>query len=186
MAIKQTDKEINKAIIGVKSGRHEDFDVIRLTYSPLIENMAQSFEKSGAGNQGDLYDEAVRALLKAVLTYDIDSEKVTFGLYAKICIRNALISVRRAKLTREKREARSAAAVKKNVGRRKDNVFSAMDADAIMEKMQSVLSPYEYRVLKEYITGVSVSSIAKLFEKSEKSVNNALYRIRRKAKSLVK
>lgn len=183
---KTTDEEIQNAIDGVKNGRHEDFEVIRLTYLPLIESTIRSFEESGAGNQSDLYDEAVRALLRAVLAFDASGKNITFGLYAKICIRNALISVRRAKLTREKREMRSTKKSEEKKHRRDDSVFSGMTAEEIMSKMQSVLSPYEYRVLRKYISGAAAAEIAKALSKSERSVNNALYRIRRKAKVMVK
>lgn len=186
MARKQLDEEIKSAIDGVKNGRHELFEVIRLTYAPLVDSMVQSFEKSGAGNSGDLTDEAVRALLKAVLSFDIDNGDVSFGLYAKICIRNALISARRAKLSREKREAVKQARLpeEEKRGRNVGRIFEGLDKDAIMQKMHSVLSSYEYRVLEEYISGKSAAQIAEEMDRKEKSVNNALYRIRSKARGL--
>ena len=186
MAKRQVDEEIKNAIDGVKNGRHELFEVIRLTYAPLVESMVQSFEKSGAGNSGDLTEEAVRALLKAVLSYDVDNQEVTFGLYAKICMRNALISARRSKLSRERRENRKKAQFMPEEAKsiQANRFFEGLDKDAIMHKMHSVLSSYEYRVLDQYSRGKTAAQIAKELGREEKSVNNALYRIRSKARKL--
>ncbi len=185
MANVQADEEIMKAVADVKLGKYEAFEIIRSKYSPLSESMVQSFEKSGSGVHGDLSDEADRALLKAVLSYNCENTDVTFGLYAKICIRNALISARRAKLSRENRENRKRErAVDTSFKKYRVRAFAGLDAEAIMEKMHSVLSGYEYRVLEEYAKGKSVAQIAKELCKNERSVNNALYRIRHKAKML--
>lgn len=175
-------QDIKNAILGVKNGRYECFDVIRSKYEPLIVGMAQSFEKSGAGSTGDLSEEAERALLKAVLSFDETKDGITFGLYAKICIRNALISVRRARLSRDKRERSRKAERRVRLERRGKTVFEGLDAAEIMDFMKSLLSPYEYFVLSEYMRGNSIGEIADGTGRSERSVNNALYRIRRKAK----
>lgn len=51
-----------------------------------------------------------------------------------------------------------------------------------LEKLETVLSPYERRVLREYISGKSVPEIAEDIGKTAKSVHNALFRIREKGK----
>lgn len=171
----QTLEEI---LLGIRNGRHEDFDALRRKYAPLIASTAASFEQSGGGSRVDLTEEAESALLRAALSYDIDNCKVSFGLYAKICIRNALVSFRRAKLSRERREKSSADAESRK--RRRRTELDGVDADEILERIGGELSDYERAVLLKYTDGNSAAQTAAELGTSERSVNNALYRARRK------
>ncbi|MGM9634835.1 MAG: sigma-70 family RNA polymerase sigma factor [Candidatus Avispirillum sp.] len=171
----QTLEEI---LLGIRNGRHEDFDALRRKYAPLISSTAASFEQSGGGSRVDLTEEAESALLRAALSYDIDNCNVSFGLYAKICIRNALVSFRRAKLSRERREKSSADAESRK--RRRKTELDGVDADEILERIGGELSDYERAVLLKYTDGNSAAQTAAELGTSERSVNNALYRARRK------
>lgn len=178
---KKVAQNINELLIGIKNGRHEDFDVLRGMYSPLIDSMAASFEASGAGSRAELEQEAESALLRAALSYDEKKKDVTFGLYAKVCVRNALVSVRRAKLSRERRSS----AANRTAARRSARKRMPVDADAadeIIERMSTELSAYEKSVLREYIAGADIRQIAEKLGKSTRSINNCLYRARRKLK----
>ena len=50
----------------------------------------------------------------------------------------------------------------------------------ILEKINTLLSRYEHRVLELYLNGQSYGQIAEELGKSEKSVDNAIQRIRKK------
>lgn len=181
--MKESEREIFELIREVKSGRHESFEILRSRYLPLISDMAKSFEESGSGNRADLLEDAQRAFLRAAVTFDETKEGITFGLYAKVCIRNALISVRRAERSRRKKEER--ASKKEAVQRAKVlTSFGDMEAEEILERIESVLSEYEALVLREYFSGRSAKETAAVLGTDEKSVNNAVYRIRTKAKQL--
>lgn len=172
-------------IVGIKSARHEDFDVLKVRYSPLINDMVESFSQSGAGSRDDLREEAQRALLKAALSFDLEKDGITFGLYAKICIRNALISVKRTKAANERRKNR--VYTKSRERKRKGRIsFGELDPDEILTKIENTLSPYEMMVFKEYFSGRSAKETAEFLGTDERSVNNAVYRIRAKSKMLVK
>ena len=158
--------------------------MLRGMYSPLIDSMAASFEASGAGSRAELEQEAESALLRAALSYDEEKKDITFGLYAKVCVRNALVSVRRAKLSRERRSS----AANRSAARRTMRKRMPVDADAadeIIERMSTELSVYERSVLREYIAGTDIRQIAEKFGKSTRSINNCLYRARRKLKQAV-
>lgn len=193
-------------IEGIKNGRQEDFEHLKVRYAPLINDMADSFFRSGAGLREDLYEEALGALLRAALTFDTAKEKITFGLYAKICIRNCLISVRRAKAAREAKASRGAdkgagEGTGKGTGRgtgkgagkgdkkRERAVgsldFGDLDPADVLEALENELSSYEKLVLKEYFSGRSAKETAAVLGRDEKSVNNAVCRIRQKAKKLL-
>ena len=102
------DQDLLAIISGVKSGRDEEFEKLKQKYNPLTSEMAKRFAQSGAGSLVDLSEEAERALLKAALSFDLSKEEITFGLYAKICVRNALISVGRANAADRRRRERAA------------------------------------------------------------------------------
>ena len=179
------EQELLELIRGVKSGRHEDFEVLKVRYMPLILDMASSFEESGAGAKDDLVCDAQRALLKAAVTFDENKEGITFGLFAKICIKNALISVRRAEKARQRRQSRT----QKETELRSSAIaqsFEDIDPDEILKKLESSLSDYEAAVFREFFFGRSAKETAVILGTDAKSVNNAVFRIRQKARNLSK
>ena len=177
------DQDLLDLIVGVRTGRHEDFELLKAKYMPLIQDMAKSFEESGAGLRDDLLEDAERALLKACVTFDETKDGITFGLYAKICIRNALISVRRAEQARQRRLSRAQNEAPVSRGRALAS-FGDVDPDEILKKIESTLSPYESAVLKEFFSGRSARETAEILGTDPKSVNNAVFRIRKKAKEI--
>ncbi|MBE6713830.1 MAG: hypothetical protein E7575_00905 [Ruminococcaceae bacterium] len=182
MQVIDLDEELLKLIAGVKNGRHEDFELLKARYRPLISDLAASFEESGAGTASELSEDAQRALLKAAVSFDETKKGITFGLYAKICMRNALISVMRSK-NAKKNSARPAGPEKKD---RIGNLsgFEGLEPDEIIEKIKSSLSPFETQVLCHFFSGESAAQTAGKLGCDEKSVYNAVYRIRSKAKAL--
>ena len=69
----------------------------------------------------------------------------------------------------------------------RDNTLGAesrIRLEALLEESRRVLSAYERNVLSEYVSGKTVPEISDELNKSQKSVNNALYRIRTKLRSL--
>jgi DNA-directed RNA polymerase specialized sigma24 family protein len=62
--------------------------------------------------------------------------------------------------------------------------FGGLSADEILKRIETSLSDYEKQVFKEYFSDRSARETALLLGTDEKSVNNAVYRIRQKAKSL--
>ena len=177
------DQELLEMISGVKAGRNENFELLKSRYKPLLNDMAKSFEGSGAGSKDDLLEEAESALLKAAISFDIEKEGITFGLYAKICVRNALISARRRSAAKKRREAGGAKKQEFKRARVLES-FGNMSADEILGRIESSLSPYERRVFEVYFSGRSAKETAEILSSSERSVNNAVYRIRTKAKGL--
>lgn len=161
--------------------RREDpvaFDTLCEVYRPLLVAMvtsAQERYRSYGSEREDLDQEASLALYKAAVTYRLDQDDVTFGLYAKICIRNRMISCGRTLIRHAK-----ASQVSKNleqVGRESSNSSKGRH---LPEKYLARLSSYERNVYRYYAEGCSYREIAGLLNRPEKSVENAIYRIRTK------
>ncbi len=166
----------------IQDGSDESFALLAKQYAPLVAGMVSSFYASGGGARDELSQEAESALLKAALTYDRTQTAVSFGLYAKICIRNALISHRRKVLRRARRDISEEKTWKSSGVRR--ILEKTGDMEQTVERIAALLSPYERCVLHAYISGKPVQEIAQDFNKDSKSVYNALFRIRKKGKRL--
>jgi DNA-directed RNA polymerase specialized sigma24 family protein len=64
-------------------------------------------------------------------------------------------------------------------------LLTSSETDALRGRIREVLSSYEKRIFEQYISGMSVKQISLNTDKTEKSVSNALYRIRVKIKDLL-
>lgn len=173
------DEKLYATLSAVKQGDDVAFSRLCEDYRALVKKMVRSFSKTIPDvDPDDLEQEALCALSEAARRYDLGiANKVTFGLYAKVCIKNKMISMRR------KFVARSNINPVKEVGtageRKSELLTSALGEDA-----KKLLSRYEYKVLTLYISESSYTykEIARRLGRSEKSVDNAVYRIKRKLK----
>ena len=183
-----TPPEVPLLLAKIRSGDSEAFTVLCRLYTPLLDSMTRQFAPSmgitettiGKGGLGleELRQDASMALYKAAQRYDPDgAEKgkaVSFGLYAKICIRNALISVLRRAKRQERRWERE-----RKADAQSDAFSERLPEDAIAP-FRDVLSKFEYTVFALYITGKPPREISAEVGKSEKSVSNAIYRSKTK------
>ncbi|MBR4292433.1 MAG: sigma-70 family RNA polymerase sigma factor [Clostridia bacterium] len=151
----------------------------RLTeiYSPMIAQTVAKYSAmiGSGGDIDDLRQEAVIALYKAARTYREDIG-VTFGLYAKICIGNRMQSVMR-KLSRSYVPYERV----KLIGGNPERGYIEREAyRSLRGKLDLLLTDYERRVLLMHLNGYSYKAISNALSKNEKSVDNALRRIRNK------
>ena len=186
-------EQLSALLEAVVQGDQNAFNRLSELYAPLIRSMSARFVESlsaqndaGLIDAQDLEQEARLALFRAVQSYNRKQREVSFGLYAKICIRNALISQwRKAKAA----HARKVKAEQPVLRHSEDAVLSFLseeDVRGLRNKIREVLSPYENIIFEQYISGRSVGSIAVSVGRSEKSVSNAVYRVRVKIKGLLK
>jgi RNA polymerase sporulation-specific sigma factor len=148
-------------------------------------------DADGMYGEDDLRQEAMVALYRAALSYDPEEKgrDVSFGLYAKICINNALISaLRKYRSEKKKRDAEKAKGRNgvKNTPGPFETLVSREDAASLLLKIREQLSGLERQVFDYYIVGKSAGEIAERLGRSEKSVSNALYRMKVKVRGLLK
>ena len=126
----------------------------------------------------------------AILRYDLSQEKVSFGLYAQVCITNRLISCLRALKRREQEKPLSLESEEFS-----DYPDETEDPPGLRlmqeesfrntcEVIRKTLSPFEYDVWGYYVKGASASEIAAAVGKNEKAVTNAIGRIRKKLRAV--
>lgn len=168
----------------INSGNSDILQLLIIRHMPLIRRLAAKYARTSDETE-DFEQIGLIALCNAVKSYK--SDNVSFSYFAGVCIRRALIGERRAS------------------GRRRrvppELVFPLDECDApagqtpetiLMEKESLIrltdtikleLSKLEYRVLQGFLSGASYAVIADQLGISEKSVDNALRRIRGKLKN---
>ena len=165
------------------------FEQMLITYKPLLDAAVSRFSKDelSKSHEEDLRQEATVVFYNAILNYDTENDGVEFGLYAKICVTNALISQMR---NLRKRSAEQLTDVMDESGEPlEDEPASRIIEQESLQRIYSVikdnLSSLEYRVWCLYTSGRTAKEIGDTVGKSEKSVSNAIYRIRKKLRLLL-
>lgn len=176
------EEKLEKLIIGVKKGNELEFSDLCEAFSPLMKSQVSKLFGVDNSEYDDRLQDAAMALYDAAVSFDMTQDKVTFGLYAKICIRNRLISIKRKEKKNEKKSASISDAEKQL---RETSRRASREKLEENEKILSQLSAYERSVLLLYLDGHSYREIGLALKKSEKSVDNALYRIKSKLKKLI-
>ncbi len=170
-------------INAARAGDEGAFEALLEVYEPLIDAMSRSFATASDDSESgeDLRQEACIALYKAVQSYDSTQDEVSFGLYAKLCVRNRLISY-----TRKLRRRESVLPLEERIKTEEDVAQGVVAEEAYMElyrRIEAILSPYENHVWWLYLSGQTTGAIAAKLGKDERSVQNAIYRIRKKLRA---
>ena len=174
------DEKIAEQLILVRAGNPGAFSELAQQYRPLalslVDKILPKMPTNSLGRE-DLLQEANIALYQAAVSYDNSQTKVTFGLYAKICIRNRLISALRKQCRSAKKRLSS-----KQLSRTNDATQrSAYELSGI--QLGGLLTKYEEQVLNFRLSGYSYKEIAKILKTDPKSVDTALCRIRKKIRA---
>lgn len=182
---KETSKQVNNLVIEARNGSQEAFEYLVYKYEPLIESLVSKYydENIVGLNKEDLKQEAVLKLYKSILSYDTEQSEVEFGLYAKICISNALVSqirLYKQKVSEPLNESLETACGMLEAQDPSERILEEERVAALYSLIRSNLSPYEYKVWRLYVSGKSAKDISCIVGVDEKSVSNAIYRIRKK------
>jgi RNA polymerase sporulation-specific sigma factor len=185
MGVQVSKDDIRVLIVAVRNGDQVAFATLLERYKPLIDAAVAKFSSDEAFSlyREDLKQEASLVFYNSILAYDLEQNEVEFGLFAKICIHNALVSVLRS-LKRRTEEP---------IAQIPESLLTVQDFDDPLSRMlererlkslyaviRKNLSDLEYEVWQLYMSGRSSAEIAERLGTDQKSVNNAIYRIRKK------
>ncbi len=167
-----------------KKGDPKAFEELLLAYSPLIESMVSAFlcNDSESDESDDLRQEASIAFYSAIEHFD-NTQEISFGSFAKICIRNRLISYSRKKRQQPHTVSLECGEVESDASDPVQTLVEEENYLSLTRRIVSLLSPYENRIWWLYLSGRGAKEIANVVGKDEKSVQNAIYRIRKKLRS---
>ncbi len=192
-----------------RNGDNEALDELLITLKPMVSKLARGYFLTN-GDSADLIQEGMIGVYKAFLSYDLESD-VSFSSFAATCVRRQMISAVRVSLNKKNLPLNQYVGIGVQGGLivEKDNIESTDDDDfeymipsveltpeermllherdvELRKYIEENLSEFEQKVLKLYLDGESYKQIAKLLDKNEKSVDNAIVRIKSKLKFLEK
>lgn len=183
------NRDIGELIALARANDGTAFESLLSLYDPMIKNTVIRYAPQG--QEEDARQEALAGFYRAILTFDASQPGVAFGLYAKICVTHALISHAREAMRRAKDTAGNMEYddyVKYHTDDTLDPAQQIIDEENIRSLQNLIrdnLSDYEYQVWDMYTSGVPTAVVAAKLGRSERSINNALYRIRRKLRGLL-
>ncbi len=175
--------EVCRLIREAQTGSQVACAALRRQYDPLVQALLSGFYPScrTAQEKKDLAEEAEYIFLGALSSFDAGQTEVTFGLYARVCLRNGLVSALRHMETLRRLPV---VPLTEQLVPDREDVAAGVAAEerfaALCRFVQGSLSEYENRVWWAYVAGTPVTQIAAALGKDERSVHNAVYRIRRK------
>ena len=177
----------DKELEAVKNGDKKAFDGLYERFLPLIKKETAAAVNRSAElkeHYDEIGQEALMALYNAAVSYS-DGKNVTFGLYAKICIHNRIVSYVRKVMAQKRRAEKISSA---SVGNQKksespEELLEILERNGEFKRfLDGALSSYEKKVFSLYLQKKSYSEIAEELGKTEKSVHNALTRVKNKIK----
>lgn len=174
-------------ILQARAGDDTAFNLLCEQYKNLMDSMSRKYFEMCSTEYSsfdDFLQESKVAFYKAVMRYDVETQRVTFGAFAKVCIRNKLVSCvrKQGSLKRKKGESNVGA---ENSWSPQDTVVQRELSEKLLSVAESSFSGYEKRIFSLYLEGRRAKEISLLTGRSVRSVNNAIYRIRSKLKKTV-
>lgn len=137
----------------------------------------------------DLMQEGLMGLMKAIKSFNGERE-VSFSSYASVCMKNKMLNSLRKNNSSRAAEISEEEIEEYAVGSQddipEDIVIEKERMSELYEKISSALSEREWQVFQLFLTGMSYNQIALNSGLSAKGVNNAMQRVRRKLKSVLR
>ncbi|NLT57486.1 MAG: sigma-70 family RNA polymerase sigma factor [Clostridiales bacterium] len=190
--------EIDRLIAEARQGSQTAFNKLFAHYYPKIRRASNRFYLDGA-DCDDAFQEACIGFLKALLSYRFEAND-SFESYISICIRRQLYDAVRSSKREKHRPLNDYLSIDTSLDLEDPSQFGALaqiaqdpseivvnreDVHRIRAAIEQRLSPFEQGVLQLYLEGASYREIAHRLNTAEKSVDNAIQRIRRKLSSLL-
>ena len=177
---KMSDEEI---IAQINNGDFELLQIIISRYLPIIHYYVNLY--CSDMEREDAVQEATYAVYSAVKNFDL--EKSSFSTFASLCIKRSVLSTHkqstRRKIIPDELLSPIDEAEITDSNSPEKIFFEKESYKNLTNSIKLELSGLEYSVLQLFLEGNKYIDIAKRLSISEKSVNNALLRIRKKLKN---
>ncbi len=166
---------------------------IVLRYSRLVRICAIPYFLVG-GDSEDLIQEGMIGLLSAIRAYRSD-QNVLFKTFAETCIRNRLISAVRSASSLKHNPLNDGIPLEDVLSEDHQSEFSGLELyrrvpeeqvlarerkTELISSFSQYLSKLEIKILTLYLDGLSYKEMAEYIGRSEKTIDNAVQRIRKK------
>ncbi len=186
----------------LRNGEDEIMDYLMIKYKSMVRRKARAMYLIG-GDNDDLIQEGMIGLIKAVRDFDSEAGQ-SFSGFAELCVSrqmySAIASSKRKKhiplnsyvslYDEGNHEYEKALPLIDTIEPEVENnpetlYFGKESSEAFIEELKENLSDLENRVLYLHMLGTNYRDIANLLDKSPKTIDNALQRIRTKAGKLL-
>ena len=172
-----------------KSGDSNALTELIKYYSEKVFQKSLSLKKNSGIENDDLYQEGMLGLLSAVYTFD-ETKGVLFSTYATTLITRKMLSALRTANKKNGLPMESYVSIDEKVDICSDSptpediMIYNEEIDAILSFVNNNLSKTEKKVFRLNLLGLTYNEIAEILDCSEKSVDNALQRIRKKIRNI--
>lgn len=178
------------------SGDRVAEEVLVTRYSRLVRMCSRPFFLAG-GDSEDLIQEGMLGLLAAIRAYQPEMKAASFRTFAEVCIKNRLVSAVKSASSGKHTPLNSSVSFENpsfdsitdytpdmSAGSPHVNpeevLISREELQEFLDTAKDQLSGFEAKILGYYLEGLSYQEIAAQINRSPKSVDNAVQRIRRK------
>lgn len=179
----------SKLISLAKTGDAQALSSLISRYSDMVLQKSRSFKNISGLECDDIYQEGMLGLLSAIYSFD-KSRGVLFSTYASVLVTRKMLSALRSTSSKGNLPLKEYTPIENET-----ELLSAYpdpeelliyneELDLVNTFIEQKLSKVEKKVLKLRLLGLSYSEIAEILDCGEKSVDNALQRIRRKYKNI--
>ena len=181
--------EENLLVSKAKGGDSNALTELIKRYSETVLQKSLSFKKISGIENEDLYQEGMLGLLSAVYSFD-ESKGVLFSTYATTLITRKMLSALRTANKKSNLPLDSYVSIDEKCDIRsfsptpEEMLMFNEEIDSILSFVNNNLSKTEKKVFRLNLLGLSYNEIAEILDCTEKSVDNALQRIRKKIRSI--
>lgn len=181
-----SDEEL---ISRIRNGEDGAEEALILRYMSYVRSFSRSYFLAG-GDFEDIIQEGMIGVVKAISQFDA-SRHASFRTFAASCIKNRIYSAIRNSNRSKNLPLNNYISIETLL--LSDSQASPDPAEGVIseeayrelrERVKELLSKFEQRVFDLYLEGLSYSEISEKVAKPEKSVDNAVCRIRRKLSAL--
>lgn len=172
-------------VLSVRSGDEECLPILFKRYVPTIKSLAKSICPNIETE--DMMQEGLIALYSAIKVYNCELSK--FSTFAVVCIKRSMLSLCRKMYAHKQIPNDKIYSLEDNddngmgyISSPETLLIEKEDCEILSDKIKTVLSPLEYKVLTAYLYHFTYEKVAEELGLSVKSVNNAISRARAKIK----
>ena len=184
-----------------RSGDKAALEHIMSEYKPIVRQKAKDYFILG-GDRDDIVQEGMIGLFKAIRDFD-NTKLASFKTFAQMCIKRQIITAIKTATRKKHLPLNSYVSLSKSAFDDDTSDRSLLDTIAGAEnldpqyrmledesfiitqsKIDEILSEFEILVMQMYIDGKSYRDISLKLNRSPKSIDNALQRVKRKISSM--
>ncbi|MBN2794999.1 MAG: RNA polymerase sporulation sigma factor SigH [Clostridia bacterium] len=186
----------------VKDGDDAAQDYLIKKYKNFVRAKVRTYFLIGADSE-DIIQEGMIGLFKAIRDFDID-KNTNFKAFAELCIKRQVITAIKSATRQKHIPLNSYVSLNKPIyddesertlldvltGKRSMNpetlFISREEVSSIKKEIGKHLSKFEWEVLTRYLAGESYQEIGQDLNRSVKSIDNALQRVKKKLEKYMK